>query len=1355
MERKIWVIFVGILCWHFQQVYCINVNETFTAAEAEALDEVSLLLANRHDIRILRTQHSLEANTTILLPSQENVAWVDYIFTNQSIFYADLGNEKGQSQILRLDLSSPSSSPQRIITKGLDVVSGLACDWRNNKIYFMDLERQTIEVCELDGSLRKVLFWTDLVKPRDVTLDPDHGYMFWTDWNPEAPRIERAGMDGSMRMTIVDEGLDMPYSLTLDYSSMKLYWTDTHLNNIQCSDYSGFSRKVISVENSQQLVAISVFGPDLYWSDWFSSSIWAIRKNDGSKKRLLASYLTAPLDVRVYTPERQPVSTGPNPCAFNNGYCSGLCLLSPNQPFYSCACPTGIKADPENGTCQEFPTEFLLFAQRDSIQMISLDTEEHIAQVISDDHIEGAVAVDYDPVDQYIYWSDDVQGTIQRMKLNGSDREMVIHGGLEYPDGISIDWVSRTLYWTDTGTDQIEMSKLDGTARRVIIDEGLDEPRAIAVDPERGYLYWSDWGDPSRIERSSLDGTNRTTLVNIPGGWPNGIAIDYKEGRIMWGTAKYRKIETANMEGNNRSVIVDNTRHIFGFSLGGDYIYWTDWNTETIERAHKHTGQNREVVATFPDLMGIKAVTKDIKFVSNACAKKNGGCSHVCIYNPLEIRCLCPANMELLQMDGKTCVYPGPSLIYWADNDIRKLSLETNKGSMNVIISNAGSVGETDTDAREGRVYWSDLASKTISRAFINGTGMEIIVGVDVVEPSGISIDWMARNLYFTDAGASQIELCKLDGTSRRVLVKDRLSIPKSIVADPKNGYLFWTDWGNIPTIERSLLDGTERELIAINCPSSYLAVDSEQRRLYWVVPHDNRIESCDMSGKDKWLLVDKKIKKPTALSVFGGNILFANSRRNSIESVDKSYGTNRTVLKEEQQEVTGFSVYHPSHQPFLFDNPCAYFNGGCEVFCLVKPGETPGTLTKVCQCPLNQYLNADKKTCSDFSNYLLVAVNNVFHRIPVDSTEGSDTVLPLILPPEENIKALDFDFVHNVIYWIDSTSRSIKRGDEFSSQPEIFLDTFPGIDYFDPFDIVFEPYSRILIFTDQVSNLIGFVNVDNRNISGIIYQESDKRPRYLGLLPEKSRIYWTDAKPKAPKIMSAFLDMSDRRVLYRLFDHVSSFTVDKETRRLFWMDTVSRSIHICNVEERFRKAQILNCADMSVTLWRKQTNGPHRKFLQDFHCGTAVERNLVGRASGLTVHENDLYWIDKDSNIIGSRDIYGRGKVSVFREGIIGLSALKAVTTEMRATHPCHQGGGCSHLCVVNDDNDAQCACPKEMTLQQDGQTCEVPSRCNANEFQCTSGAITCIPAHWRCDHYSECDDGSDEVGCVDETGP
>ncbi|XP_071830844.1 low-density lipoprotein receptor-related protein 6-like isoform X3 [Apostichopus japonicus] len=1311
--------------------------------------DVTLLLANRQDIRLLQVQANEEANSTILLENQENIAWADFIYENQSVFYSNAGDEKGKSRIFRLELDSSLSEPRAVVSSGLMMISGLACDWRNHKLYFIDSDRKVIEVSELDGSLRKVLVWTDMEKPRDVTLDPLHGYMFWVDWNPEEPKIERAGMDGSLRTVIVHTGLDMPYSLTLDYATMKLFWGDTHLNTIQCSDYSGFSRSTISVESAHQFAAVTVFNEDLFWSDWISSSIWAIEKEEGSQKRLIASYLSAPLDVRVFAEERQPLPTDPNPCDFNNGYCSSLCLLSPDQPFYSCACKTGIRLDEENGTCAEHPQEFLVFAQRTSIHIISLDTEDHIPQLITDEDVQGAVAVDYDPVEQHIYWSDYQKGTIERIKLDGTERQVIVPGDLEYPDGIAVDWVSRTLYWTDTGRDKIEVSRLDGTARRVIAYDDLDEPRAIIVDPERGYLYWSDWGDPSRIERSSLDGTNRTTLINTPEGWPNGIAIDYKKGRIMWGTAKYRKIESADMEGTNRSVIVDNTRHIFGFSLGGDYIYWTDWNTQTIERAEKHTGLGREVVATLSDLMGLKVVTQDILSISNECATNNGGCSHVCIYNPQGISCLCPSNMELLQTDRRTCVYPGPALVYWADNQIRKLSIDLNAGTVDTIISDVAEVGETDTDAREGRVYWSSPKLKTISRAFINGTGLEIIIGVDVKEPSGVSVDWMSRNLYFTDAGNAQIELCKLDGSNRKVLIKDRLSGPKSIAADPKNGYLFWTDWGNIPTIERSLLDGSERMMLAINCPSSYLAVDSDQQRIYWVVPEENRIESCDMSGKNKWLLLEKRLKRPLSLAVFEGNILFANSRRNIIESLDKRFGQNRTTLKENQYDVAGFSIYHPSLQPFLFHNPCANNNGGCEIFCLVKPGEKEGTLTRVCQCPLSKYLNEDKKTCSEFSNYLIVSANNFFHRIPIDSAEGQDTVLPIRLPSQEVVKALDFDPVDHMIYWIDANTKTIKRAPEFGTKPELFMDYFPGISEFDPFDIIVDPYNRILIFSDETNNLIGFTKLEHRNASSILFEGADKRPRYLGLLPEKGRLYWTDSKPKSPKIMSSSLDMTDTGIIYRLFRHPTAYTLDKESHRMFWMDTLTHGIEICNVEEHLRKGQIMNCAEMSMTLWRKQTSGPTKRFVQDFHCGTSVENEMMGTASGITVYKNDLYWIDKDSNVIATRDIYGRGKVTNFRENMVGLSDLKAVTENIKRSHLCYNGGGCSHLCIINIHEEIQCSCPKYLTLAADGRTCKVPTSCGEGQFECTSGIVVCIPLMWRCDQMEECADGSDEVGC------
>ena len=34
--------------------------------------------------------------------------------------------------------------------------------------------------------------------------------------------------------------------------------------------------------------------------------------------------------------------------------------------------------------------------------------------------------------------------------------------------------------------------------------------------------------------------------------------------------------------------------------------------------------------------------------------------------------------------------------------------------------------------------------------------------------------------------------------------------------------------------------------------------------------------------------------------------------------------------------------------------------------------------------------------------------------------------------------------------------------------------------------------------------------------------------------------------------------------------------------------------------------------------------------------------------------------------------------------------------------------------------------------------------TECAGNEFKCDSGQ--CIPADWRCDGYSDCEDGSDE---------
>lgn len=48
--------------------------------------------------------------------------------------------------------------------------------------------------------------------------------------------------------------------------------------------------------------------------------------------------------------------------------------------------------------------------------------------------------------------------------------------------------------------------------------------------------------------------------------------------------------------------------------------------------------------------------------------------------------------------------------------------------------------------------------------------------------------------------------------------------------------YMYWTDWGEVPKIERAALDGTER-LVLVNTSLGWpngLALDYTERKIYW-----------------------------------------------------------------------------------------------------------------------------------------------------------------------------------------------------------------------------------------------------------------------------------------------------------------------------------------------------------------------------------------------------------------------------------------------------------------------------------------------------------------------------------------
>ena len=99
--------------------------------------------------------------------------------------------------------------------------------------------------------------------------------------------------------------------------------------------------------------------------------------------------------------------------------------------------------------------------------------------------ISSPVALEYDWVEDRVYWTDVTLKIICRAFRNGTGFE-VLFDDIGVADGLTIDLAGRQLYWTSTTNNTVESSKLDGSFRRTLVRWNLDEPRDIIVDPIGG-----------------------------------------------------------------------------------------------------------------------------------------------------------------------------------------------------------------------------------------------------------------------------------------------------------------------------------------------------------------------------------------------------------------------------------------------------------------------------------------------------------------------------------------------------------------------------------------------------------------------------------------------------------------------------------------------------------------------------------------------------------------------------------------------------------------------------------------------------------------------------------------------------
>ncbi|XP_063984190.1 very low-density lipoprotein receptor-like isoform X3 [Diachasmimorpha longicaudata] len=355
------------------------------------------------------------------------------------------------------------------------------------------------------------------------------------------------------------------------------------------------------------------------------------------------------------------------------GSCSQFCLNE--KGTFKCSCAPGYLRDPKNLTrCKAAEGHAsLLFARRHDIRKVALDRQEMTAIV---NNTKMATALDFVFRTGMIFWSDVSDKKIYKAPIDeGNQRTVVIDQDYTTADGLAVDWIYNHIYWTDSEKNTIELSNFDGNMRKTLIKDMVQEPRAIALNPLEGWMFWTDWGEEARIERAGMDGSHRSIIVGTEVSWPNGLTLDLVGKRVYWVDAKLHIIASCNYDGTGRRTIhysLETLRHPFSITTFEDYVYWSDWDKQTIFKANKFTGLELKAVTPLTSLQHPMVVHVYHPYRqpdgTNQCQAVNGHCSHFCLPAPrINIRspllsCACPDGLVL--SEGLTCVENGPTTIF-------------------------------------------------------------------------------------------------------------------------------------------------------------------------------------------------------------------------------------------------------------------------------------------------------------------------------------------------------------------------------------------------------------------------------------------------------------------------------------------------------------------------------------------------------------------------------------------------------------------------------------------------------------------------------------------------------------------
>ncbi|XP_063678733.1 uncharacterized protein LOC134814511 [Bolinopsis microptera] len=816
--------------------------------------ELFLIGANKTTIFNL----SVDSNPGALRVLFKNVGTtigVAYSQKKQMIFWTDAA----QDAIFSANLDG--TNKKIIAREGIKSPDCIAYDWISDLIYWSDGKADTIEVARYDGKFRNSVINTDMESPRGVALHPKQGRMYWTDWGRN-PMIESSKMNGDDRKAIITDNIAWPNGITIDYSEDKIIWVDAKLDTIETADLDGQNRRVIENVDVVHPFGATLYGDEIFWTDWGRKSVEAIDKHDSTKRRTVYSGINQPMNIMALSEQTGTSACTTSPCN------DGICVPTSEQERV-CMCEKNVTPD-ENGSCDRVPQIFVALPDK----VLSLDVSKTLAPpkpVLT----KGATSVDFDQQEEKIYIAS--RNSIYRVSFDGSDFERifeteggVMNYGFASIADICVDWIGRNVYYAELYTGNIYVSTMTGKYRTAVA-KGIPLLHSITLSMTDKEIIYSTWQSVSEsgIYKVSMDGRSAVTKIHnseTAGSKPWGLLVDYQDRRLYWITKldeeNQDSIKSSNLDGSRVVQLKKGSTNLINFlAVHKDQVYYFDERREMVTSFNKSSGADTGYQANISDWAGISGVgmvhPAQQPWVYSKCGQSISPCPHLCLLTPETTDFFhCQCSLGYANVPNVGCVQDSKFAVMVTDSGIYEVNANSEALPRQLPVRITPSVDRVHVNPVSQEIIFLDSQLGRIARTTLEGDGTKSLIDRMLEGARELQVDYVNKLMFWIIGDA--LKVADTDGNSTRTVLETGMTGAEQVIVDSLSGVLRWIvhedkPWKKRSTSKLSIVSAKYSGEMLTKIPLPSESVDSlassrDHDLLIWVNKATNKIEFIHMN---------------------------------------------------------------------------------------------------------------------------------------------------------------------------------------------------------------------------------------------------------------------------------------------------------------------------------------------------------------------------------------------------------------------------------------------------------------------------------------------------------------------------